>query len=230
MRRGREGGSRASPHCFFLRYLAWRAARRGFRDAVMYLCDKRGISVNVVPEEEGLWLIPDVSAEDMLIINPQMTPLLGATYPPGRTQEDFALQLLTIPDQTLDLDLNRRLISQKTLVYLCVQSMMPRVVKELVRRGADFDLWDEDHHTPLCAAATQRHLPALRFFLEQYQARGGEELKRALSHHSLLGHVFPGCTTPESAPLDIIRYLVQEWGQTFGERPRLGISPLLGRR
>jgi len=95
-----------------------------------------------------------------------------------------------------------------------------RVVKELVRRGADIDLWDEDHHTPLCAAATQRHLSALRFFLEQYQARGGEELKRALSHpcrkegknHSLLGHVFSGCTMAESAPLDIIRYLVQGWG------------------
>jgi len=102
-------------------------------------------------------------------------------------QEDFALHLLTIPDQTLDLDLNRSLIFQKTLVYLCVQSKMPplsqarkvplhfRVVKELVRKGADIDLWDEDHHTPLCAAATQRHLPALRFFLEQYQARGGED-------------------------------------------------------
>ena len=83
------------------------------------------------------------------------------------------------------------------------------------------DHWGDDHHTPLCIAASQAGLPLVRFVLQQYQQRGQVELERALEFpcqvdglkFSLLGHVVKGCDGPEvMAPVAVARYLVQECG------------------
>jgi len=124
-----------------------------------------------------------------------MTPLIGAIC---GCHEDLALHLLALPAQ--DLDLNRCVDIDKTDLHLCVESGLTRLVKELVRRGADFFLWDDMHHSPLRTAAMHAHLPLVRFLLKQYKARGESELERALYYpcgkkgfeYSLLGHVSEG--------------------------------------
>lgn len=121
------------------------------------------------------------------------------------------MQLLTAPGQMLDLD--RDVDSGRTILHLG----MTRLVKELVRRGADIDVWDYEHHTPLCKAAMHAYLPSLRFLLQQYQAGGASDLERAMIYpcrnedieSTLLRHV-----ENNSGPTSVAtaRYLVKELG------------------
>jgi ankyrin repeat protein len=108
-----------------------------------------------------------------------MTPLIGALC--GR-HEDLALHLVTLSGQDIQKDPNRHIDGDKTILHMCAELGLTRVVKEFVRRGADMDLWDDEHHTPLCLAVRRCHIPLVSFLLKQYQARGQAELERALNH------------------------------------------------
>ena len=179
-----------------------------------YFCGARGVPVDAVRMEDGLWLIPGFLHEDIPRSDLLMTPLIGAIC---GCHEDLALHLLALPAQ--DLDLNRCVDIDKTDLHLCAESGLTRLVKELVRRGADFFLWGDMHHTSLRTAAMHAHLPLVRFHVKQYKARGESELERALYYpcgkegfeYSLLGHVSGGFGNPNSLRhVATARYLVQE--------------------
>lgn len=149
--------------------------------------------VNAVRADEGVWQAPGMKTVDVPNSNSRMTPLIAAS--PG-SHEDLALWLLTLPEQ--ELDLNRRIDDNATILHICAQLGSTRVVRELMRRGADMDLCEKRHETPLCIAASYARLTLVRFFLQQYQRRGQSELERALSNPcrkegtekcSLLAHV-----------------------------------------
>lgn len=201
----------AAPHGrYVLRYLVFTAASLGRRSIVFHSCELCKVPVNAIPAEEGLWQIP------LAVPNHLMTPLVGALF---RRHEDLALELLRLPDQELDLDhrIDDRL---NVLLHLCVEKELTRAVKELVRQGADIDLWNGEHHTPLCLAAGFAHIPLVRFFLQQYKKRGQSELERVMQNPckqekadiSLLGHALKNCDSGDMVHVDMVRYLVQEWG------------------
>lgn len=178
-----------------------------------YLCEMRGVHVNAVQAGEGDWQVAGFRN-----ITSRMTPLSSAIE---RSHEDLALYLLSLPDQ--ELDLNRSLGEDASLLHICAKLGSTRVAKELVRRGADMDVKDSEHHTPLCTAAIRAHLPLVRYFLQQYQRRGQSELERALSHpcleegldYSVLIHVIGACLPNSEPHVAVARYLVRECTQLW---------------
>jgi len=180
------------------------------------MCEHWGVPVDALPEE-GLRMVLGIPADGVSFVNLTMTPLVGAI---NNEDEDLAIHLLTLPGQALDLD--HRLPEQScVLLHFCAGLWKTRVVKELVRLGAIMDLWDNEHHTPLCLAAGQGHLPVVRFFLEQYRARGASDVGRAILSpclnglnysHSLLGHVLRCCDPVSAAYVATARYLVKDCG------------------
>ncbi len=158
--------------------------------------------------------MPGIPVEVLAKVDSQMTPLIGAIC---GSKEDLALHLLALPGE--ELDVNRRLDIDNTIFHLCAESGLTHVVKQLVRRGADMDLWDDLHHTPICLAVMHDHVPLVRFLLKQYETRGEAELERALNHPcgnggsetSLLGHVVKS-ERDSSVRVATARYLVREWG------------------
>lgn len=112
-----------------------------------------------------------------------------------------------------------------TLLHFCARSGCMSLAEELVRRGADMDLADKHNHTPLCVAPYCAHLPTLRYFPAQYQARGAEELESAIAcpcrgdqGFSLLAHVVEGSRHNDpAAHLTMARYLVEECGADIWE-------------
>lgn len=153
--------------------------------------------------------------EDVPEFNLRMTPLIGAVRAGNDT---LTLFLLSLPDQ--ELDLNRRLDKDVTILHLCAQLGSASVAKELMRQGADLDLWEEEHETPLCIAAKYARLTLIQFFLRQYQKRGQSELERALDNPcrkhvpgwSLLGYVLDAAPPDSFSHVHMARLLVREFG------------------
>ena len=108
-----------TPHGrFVLRYLASCSANHCRWDTVAYFCEVRGVPVDAVRAEDGLWQMPGIPVEVLAKVDSQMTPLIGAIC---GSKEDLAMFLLRLPGQVPGQ--NR-----------CIDGVQS---KELVRQGAD---------------------------------------------------------------------------------------------
>ena len=86
------------------------------------------------------------------------TPLGIAVY---SGYEDVVGVLLDAPN--IDIDVRKH--SGTTPLYLATQENFPRIVEQLVKRGADVNLAMNDGSTPLCAAADRGHVEIVRTLL-----------------------------------------------------------------
>ena len=150
------------------------AAQQGHVEVVKLLLAASGIKVNLATEvgatplcvaaEEGrVEVVKLLLAAPGININTatsddRTTPLGIAAY---SGYEDVVGVLLDAPN--IDIDVRKH--SGATPLYLATQENFPRIVEQLVKRGADVNLAMNDGSTPLCAAADRGHVEIVRTLL-----------------------------------------------------------------
>ena len=150
------------------------AAQQGHVEVVKLLLAASGIKVNLATEvgatplcvaaEEGrVEVVKLLLAAPGININTatsddRTTPLGIAAY---SGYEDIVGVLLDAPN--IDIDVRKH--SGATPLYLATQENFPRIVEQLVKRGADVNLAMNDGSTPLCAAADRGHVEIVRTLL-----------------------------------------------------------------
>ena len=151
------------------------AAQQGHMEVVKLLLAASGIKVNlatgvgatplcVAAEEGRVEVVKLLLAAPGININTatsddRTTPLGIAAY---SGYEDVVGVLLDAPN--FDIDVRKH--SGATPLYLATQENFPRIVEQLVKRGADVNLAMNDGSTPLCAAADRGHVEIVRTLLQ----------------------------------------------------------------
>lgn len=165
-----------------LRRLATRAAQKGHRDLLEYLCLERGVKVNALTEgEKCLWAEQD---HEERIEDSECTPLVAAMEAQDEDLATFLLELHRRQEQQEQerprrrpkgsgLDVNRRMDEDRTILQVAVFCELPLVAKALLlEHGANLFAKDVRGHCALCTATFKCHMEMLNIFLTHCREKG----------------------------------------------------------
>ncbi len=201
------------------------AAQQGNVEVVKLLLGARGIKVNLATKRGAAPLsiaaeVGNVEIMKLLLaapginVNPATsdegtTPLLFAAFD---GHEDIVRLLLDCPD--IHVDAHRH--TGTTPLYLAAQNNHPRVVEQLVKRGANVNHVANDRSTPLCAAAENGHVEVVRVLLRAPSIDVNQSARDEAS---------PLAFAAQGGYKDIIRLLLRK-GADPNKPHRTGLTPL----
>ena len=196
------------------------AAQGGYVEVIKLLLAAPGINVNLATDEgvtplnlavqEGhvevvglLLAAPGINVNSKLLKS-DATPLNIAAE---KGWEDIVRLLLDSPD----IDINARKADRATALFCAAQNNFPRIVEQLVRRGANVNLALSKGTSPLCRAASDGYVEVVRVLLRAPAI----EVDRATDDGTV-----PLSMASQEGHKDIVRLLLRK-----GAAPNLKYEP-----